>query len=93
MGRTAFAQLRNIVDQLSRIGGVPGVDSVFLRQMPAAPMGIIEDGGIAMIRRDDQRVRRSGAFQCQTGIAQGHGPRPIKQPYIIESCTAKGEHQ
>ena len=55
MSRPAIPQLFEIVDYLRTIDRISLVNAI-PEKMPPLPMGIIERGRIAIVRRDDQRI-------------------------------------
>src|SRR5205823_11237839 len=56
---------------------VPLVNSV-LEEMPTLSMRVIENGRIAIVRRDDQRVTGRRLLQFESEISQPGRRRPVK---------------
>src|SRR5437588_5175599 len=77
MGRAALPQLLQVGDHLRAIEWVPLVNSV-LEKVPTLSMRVIENGRIAIVRCDDQRVASCRLPQFESEISQAGGGWPVK---------------
>src|SRR5207302_5493893 len=69
--RPFFSQLLKIDNRLGAVFRLAVIDSIFLQEMPAFALCVIENGRVAVVSANNDGIRWRGPLQFQSGFAQG----------------------